>query len=98
MRLFLLHIFFLQFKKYTRIASALSVYADSQTAILAFSEWGHSRTEEERIKSRKQNNMAEVEPTESAVPSSMKGFTVGLIGMGDMGRMYAIRLGEAGWR
>ncbi len=33
-----------------------------------------------------------------AVPAHMKNFTVGLIGMGDMGRMYAHRLAEAGWR
>ncbi len=28
----------------------------------------------------------------------MDGFTVGLIGMGDMGKMYARRLSAAGWR
>ncbi|KAL7946773.1 hypothetical protein V8C42DRAFT_318760 [Trichoderma barbatum] len=32
------------------------------------------------------------------VPAGMENFTVGLIGMGDMGRMYAERLSEAGWR
>ncbi|KAL7958558.1 hypothetical protein V8C34DRAFT_282614 [Trichoderma compactum] len=34
----------------------------------------------------------------SSVPAGMENFTVGLIGMGDMGRMYADRLSEAGWR
>ncbi|ATY58296.1 prephenate dehydrogenase [Cordyceps militaris CM01] len=32
------------------------------------------------------------------VPAGMENFVVGLIGMGDMGRMYAERLSEAGWR
>lgn len=36
--------------------------------------------------------------TQSCVPPSMEGFVVGLIGMGDMGRMYARRLSSAGWR
>ncbi|KAI2637278.1 hypothetical protein GGS21DRAFT_510824 [Xylaria nigripes] len=31
------------------------------------------------------------------MPPEMKGFIVGIIGMGDMGRMYAQRLGDAGW-
>ncbi|KAJ4421279.1 prephenate dehydrogenase (NADP(+)) [Neurospora sp. IMI 360204] len=31
-------------------------------------------------------------------PPKMAGFTVGLIGMGDMGKMYARRLSSAGWR
>ena len=31
-------------------------------------------------------------------PPEMAGFTVGLIGMGDMGKMYAHRLSAAGWR
>ncbi|OAA57217.1 prephenate dehydrogenase [Cordyceps fumosorosea ARSEF 2679] len=31
------------------------------------------------------------------VPPGMENFVVGLIGMGDMGRMYAERLSEAGW-
>lgn len=32
------------------------------------------------------------------VPEGMEGFTVGIIGMGDMGKMYARRLAAAGWR
>ncbi|EJP67158.1 prephenate dehydrogenase [Beauveria bassiana ARSEF 2860] len=32
------------------------------------------------------------------IPAGMENFVVGLIGMGDMGRMYAERLSEAGWR
>lgn len=32
------------------------------------------------------------------VPKDMEGFTVGIIGMGDMGKMYARRLSAAGWR
>ncbi|TQV91816.1 prephenate dehydrogenase [Cordyceps javanica] len=31
------------------------------------------------------------------IPAGMENFVVGLIGMGDMGRMYAERLSEAGW-
>ncbi|RDA94521.1 hypothetical protein CP533_2704 [Ophiocordyceps camponoti-saundersi (nom. inval.)] len=34
----------------------------------------------------------------SAVPTGMEGFVVGLIGMGDMGKMYAERLAAAGWK
>lgn len=34
----------------------------------------------------------------SCVPPFMEGFVVGLIGMGDMGKMYARRLSKAGWR
>ncbi|KAM4062292.1 prephenate dehydrogenase [Hirsutella rhossiliensis] len=34
----------------------------------------------------------------SAVPSGMEGFVVGLIGMGDMGKMYADRLSAVGWK
>lgn len=30
--------------------------------------------------------------------ASMEGFAIGLIGMGDMGKMYARRLSDAGWR
>jgi prephenate dehydrogenase (NADP+) len=30
--------------------------------------------------------------------SSMENFVVGIIGMGDMGKMYARRLSDAGWR
>ncbi|KAL9474044.1 hypothetical protein ACSS6W_008424 [Trichoderma asperelloides] len=33
----------------------------------------------------------------ASIPAGMENFTVGLIGMGDMGRMYAERLSEAGW-
>jgi prephenate dehydrogenase (NADP+) len=40
--------------------------------------------------------MASAEST--SVPKGMEGFTVGLIGMGDMGRMYAEKLSNAGWR
>jgi len=25
-------------------------------------------------------------------------FTIGIIGLGDMGKMYAVRLSDAGWR
>jgi prephenate dehydrogenase (NADP+) len=32
------------------------------------------------------------------MPGKMEGFVVGIIGMGDMGKMYARRLSEAGWR
>lgn len=32
------------------------------------------------------------------VPGDMDGFTVGIIGMGDMGKMYAKRLSATGWR
>ncbi|KAM0480380.1 hypothetical protein ACHAPX_004211 [Trichoderma viride] len=34
----------------------------------------------------------------ASIPAGMENFTVGLIGMGDMGRMYAEKLSEAGWR
>jgi prephenate dehydrogenase (NADP+) len=34
----------------------------------------------------------------SEVPPGMEGFVVGIIGMGDMGKMYARRLSDAGWR
>ncbi|CAK7210638.1 Nucleosomal histone H3-Lys79 methylase [Sporothrix curviconia] len=40
--------------------------------------------------------MAATETT-TAVPPGMESFTVGLIGMGDMGRLYALRLAAAGW-
>lgn len=33
-----------------------------------------------------------------ARPAGMENFVVGLIGMGDMGKMYAHRLSAAGWR
>lgn len=36
--------------------------------------------------------------TKAEVLSDMAGFTVGIIGMGDMGKMYARRLSDAGWR
>lgn len=32
------------------------------------------------------------------VPPGMENFIVGIIGMGDMGKMYARRLSDAGWR
>lgn len=32
------------------------------------------------------------------VPQGMENFIVGIIGMGDMGKMYARRLSAAGWR
>lgn len=32
------------------------------------------------------------------IPAGMDGFTVGMIGMGDMGKMYTERLSAAGWR
>lgn len=32
------------------------------------------------------------------IPNGMENFVVGLIGMGDMGKMYAERLSAAGWR
>jgi prephenate dehydrogenase (NADP+) len=35
--------------------------------------------------------------TMAAFPGA-DGFVVGLIGMGDMGKMYARRLSSAGWR
>jgi prephenate dehydrogenase (NADP+) len=31
------------------------------------------------------------------LPGTMTGFVVGIIGMGDMGKMYARRLSDAGW-
>lgn len=37
-------------------------------------------------------------PSSQVVPPEMDGFVVGIIGMGDMGRMYAGRLSDAGWR
>ena len=36
--------------------------------------------------------------TEFTIPAGMENFVVGLIGMGDMGKMYAERLSAAGWR
>lgn len=36
--------------------------------------------------------------TTRAVPEGMENFVVGLIGMGDMGKMYAEKLSDAGWR
>jgi len=32
------------------------------------------------------------------LPDNMENFAVGIIGMGDMGKMYARRLSDAGWR
>lgn len=37
-------------------------------------------------------------PTRTDIPPGMEGFVVGIIGMGDMGKMYAKRLSDAGWR
>jgi prephenate dehydrogenase (NADP+) len=36
--------------------------------------------------------------TLTAIPPDMEGFVVGLIGMGDMGKMYARCISDAGWR
>ena len=36
--------------------------------------------------------------TASKKPAGMDTFAVGIIGMGDMGKMYARRLSDAGWR
>ncbi|KAK7751293.1 prephenate dehydrogenase (NADP(+)) [Diatrype stigma] len=36
-------------------------------------------------------------PATTEVPSGMENFVVGIIGMGDMGKMYARRLSDAGW-
>jgi prephenate dehydrogenase (NADP+) len=30
--------------------------------------------------------------------ASMESFVIGIIGMGDMGKLYAKRLSDAGWR
>ena len=35
---------------------------------------------------------------DSITPAEMHGVSVGIIGMGDMGRMYAKRISAAGWR
>ncbi len=35
---------------------------------------------------------------EKFVPEGMENFVVGLIGMGDMGKLYADRISAAGWR
>ena len=35
---------------------------------------------------------------EMVVPAGMENFVVGIIGMGDMGKMYARHLSRAGWR
>lgn len=32
------------------------------------------------------------------VPPEMENFIIGIIGMGDMGKMYARRLNDAGWK
>lgn len=43
--------------------------------------------------------MATMDSSNAAqILKSMEGFTVGIIGMGDMGKMYARRLSTAGWR
>ena len=41
-----------------------------------------------------------MEPSTASDPAQlgMENFVVGLIGMGDMGKMYAERLSAAGWR
>jgi prephenate dehydrogenase (NADP+) len=31
-------------------------------------------------------------------PPDMENFIIGIIGMGDMGKMYARRLSDAGWK
>ncbi|TVY16301.1 hypothetical protein LARI1_G005423 [Lachnellula arida] len=36
--------------------------------------------------------------TSHDLATSMEGFVIGIIGMGDMGKMYAKRLSDAGWR
>ncbi|KAI1486000.1 prephenate dehydrogenase [Biscogniauxia mediterranea] len=36
--------------------------------------------------------------TASSIPPGMENFVVGIIGMGDMGKMYARRLSDAGWK
>ncbi|KAJ6439927.1 putative prephenate dehydrogenase [Purpureocillium lavendulum] len=41
--------------------------------------------------------MASPSSTSSTIPAAMENFVVGLIGMGDMGKMYAERLSAAGW-
>lgn len=35
---------------------------------------------------------------QAPAPAWKESFVVGLIGMGDMGRMYAERLSQAGWK
>lgn len=42
--------------------------------------------------------MATIASPTSQVPKGMESFVVGIIGMGDMGKMYARRLSAAGWR
>lgn len=42
--------------------------------------------------------MAAAASSELCVPKDMEDFVVGIIGMGDMGKMYASRLSAAGWR
>jgi prephenate dehydrogenase (NADP+) len=37
-------------------------------------------------------------PPDAISPQAMEGFVVGLIGMGDMGKMYAQKLSAAGWK
>jgi len=37
-------------------------------------------------------------PVAGGIPPGMEDFVVGLIGMGDMGKMYAQRLSAAGWK
>jgi phosphoglycerate dehydrogenase-like enzyme len=45
-----------------------------------------------------QLSMHEATMPPSKMQGTMDGFVVGIIGMGDMGKMYARRLSEAGWR
>lgn len=42
--------------------------------------------------------MASTDSTESVPLPGMECFIIGLIGMGDMGKMYAHKLSAAGWR
>lgn len=44
------------------------------------------------------HSMHEATMPPSKMQGTMDGFVVGIIGMGDMGKMYARRLSEAGWR
>jgi len=49
-------------------------------------------------KCAKMATAARAAAVQGALPADMEGFVVGLIGMGDMGKMYARRLSAAGWR
>jgi len=50
------------------------------------------------LSDRTHNRMGTPQSPPSQVPPGMEGFVIGLIGMGDMGKMYARRLSSAGWR